>query len=321
MVLVAGESLMDLIPISENQDESLRFEACPGGSPYNVALALGRFGLQPWFLGRFAEDALGQRLKRHLIASGVRLDWCPRHPGYTTLGFVTGDTTPSYAFYTGSTAGVALTPDELPASLPDELTALHFGSFALAVEPIATALETLLHREKTDRLISVDPNIRPFLIARPADYLPRLQRFIESADLIKLSRDDLEWLHPGMKAEAYAAKLTAEGASMVVVTLGGDGAYVQRGALKFRYPAVPVKVVDTVGAGDVFQAALLFGLKARNRLQKDDLAKTTEKELGEVMSFALRAAAENCTKRGCDPPCRQTFAGDGADSLRSHEKP
>ena len=140
MVLVAGESLMDLIPISEKQDESLRFEACPGGSPYNVALALGRFGLQPWFLGRFAEDALGQRLKRHLIASGVRLDWCPRHPGYTTLGFVTGDTTPSYAFYTGNTAGVALTPDEL--------TALHFGSFALAVEPIATALETLLHREK-----------------------------------------------------------------------------------------------------------------------------------------------------------------------------
>jgi len=268
-------------------------------------MALGRLGVPVSFLGRISEDPFGHMLTRALEQSGVDLSLCPRTQALSTLGFIIfecGQKKPSYVFYTERTAGCALEIGDVSARLPTDTRMLHFGSFSLAVDPIGTALEKLLSLKTPQTLVSVDPNIRPFLIHNRQLFIPRLNQFLEKADLIKLSEEDLQWLHPGMSPRSCCEHYLQLGAGLVAVTRGAQGVVAMNPQGYIEMSASAVSVVYTVGAGDAFQAAMLAWMYWEYGAKPQALKQLGQEELFELLKFATQVAAITCSRAGCNPP-------------------
>ncbi len=303
MFLVCGEALFDFFLETEAGPAAATYAARAGGSPFNVAIGLRRLGCEAGLLTGLSDDLLGQRLAQVLAAEGVSTAYAIRTHRPTTLSLVGLDAAgvPAYQFYDNGSASTGVAAADLPALGP-EVTGLHFGSYSLAVAPVADAAAALA-RGKGDRLVSLDPNVRPTVEPDMDVWRERLATLYPLADLVKISAEDLAILHPGTTPEALAADLTAQGASLVVVTDGGAAAtgWTSGG---LRATAVPprVDVVDTVGAGDTFQAALLAPLLAAPGGAAAELAALDAEGLARLLAYAARAAAITCSRRGADLP-------------------
>lgn len=309
MILVCGEALIDLVPRAFGADTA--YVPVPGGSPFNVAVGLGRLEVPVGFLGRMSRDAFGRRLRAHLAANGVDVAHCPEGAELSTLAVVhlAPGEEPEFAFYGDGTADVAFLPAQLPATLPDDVTALHFGSISLVREPSASTYEGLMEREHGRRLISLDPNVRPGLIADRDAYARRLEHWVGLADLVKVSRADLAWLYPDLAPEAAADRWLALGPALVVVTLGADGALgVTAGGVRGSAPGHRITVADTVGAGDACMSGLLAWLETHGRLTRAGLQALTADELAAALGQGTLVAALTCTRTGAEPPTRAELA-------------
>ncbi|WP_018991038.1 carbohydrate kinase family protein [Aromatoleum toluclasticum] len=308
MFLVCGEALFDVF-IGDETDNALHLDARPGGSPFNVAIGLARLGQPVAFLSGLAKDMLGDRLARVLAREGVDTAPCLRFDAPTTLGMIELDAAgvPHYAFYGNGAADRLLSAAQLPAFGP-ELQAIHLGSYATVVEPVATALETLVRRERDRRLIAYDPNVR-------LNVEPSIERWRERADtlaglahLVKISDEDVRLLYGETDEAALAQRWLAAGAKLVVVTRGADGASAWNANGRADVPAPRVTTVDTVGAGDTFQSSMLTYLAETGRLTPGALAAMEADELARLLAFAARAAAITCSRRGADMPRRAEIA-------------
>ncbi len=303
MLIVAGEALIDMTPTPHNGGTA--YMPHPGGSPYNVAMGAGRLGTPVRFLGRVSRDAFGQLLRRHLAASQVGLDYVKEGQELTTLALVShSESGEFFSFYCDNTADRLLLPEDLPATLPSG-AALHFGSYSLILEPGASTLELLMRREARRRLISLDPNVRPFLIPSKDAYLERLMGWLEQADLVKVSQADLEWLYPGESLEEIAKEWKKHGPVLVMVTRGGTGAFAIIGQEVVRVQAPKVTVVDTVGAGDAFMSGTLSWLWQRGIWSRAALESLDGEQVQALLGFAARVAAITCTRAGANPPWRE----------------
>jgi fructokinase len=212
---------------------------------------------------------------------------------------------PTYSFYTNGTADRSLEVAELPACLPDAIRVVHIGSYTTALEPTAGSLEALVTRERPRRLISYDPNIRPSIVPDPELWRRRVAALTAQAHLVKASIEDIQFLHPGASADSVLKDWLARGAGIAIATMGEQGAMaVTRQGVAARVGARAVKVIDTVGAGDTFQAALLTWLAEHGRLSPDGLATLSADDLDALLTFAARAAAITCSRRGADMPRR-----------------
>jgi fructokinase len=301
---VAGEALVDLVPAPVGG----YFEMAPGGSPANVAVALSRLGVPARLLARIADDMLGRRIREHLTVNGVDLDHAVRAREQTSMAMVAVDADggPSYDFRIAGTADWQWTPDELTRALDGPVVALHSGSLALTTPPGAVVLRELITNAAATATISYDPNCRPFLMGDPGDVLAGAHELLAVADVVKVSSEDLEWLVPGSTPEAVLEDWLARGPAVIAVTLGADGALAGTAAgVRSRRAGIPVPVVDTVGAGDTFSAALLAGLHRRGLLgaaARPDLKAIDVHALDGLLDEAVTAAAITCSRRGADPP-------------------
>lgn len=308
MFLVCGEALFDVF-IGSETDNALHLDARPGGSPFNVAIGLARLGQPVAFLSGLAKDMLGERLARTLNREGVDTRPCPLIEAPTTLGMIEVDAAgvPHYAFYGNGAADRLLSAAQLP-ELGPELCAIHLGSYATVVEPVASALETLVRRERGRCLIAYDPNVR-------LNVEPSLERWRERADtlaglahLVKISDEDLHLLYGETDEAALAGRWLAAGTKLVVITRGADGASAWNAQGRADVPAPRVTTVDTVGAGDTFQAAMLSHLAETGRLDPAALWSMDADALARLLDFAARAAAITCARRGADMPRRAELA-------------
>ena len=295
MIVVAGEALIDLVPRGPGPLADLT--PALGGGPYNTAVALGRLGSPTAFCSRTSEDAFGQALLDGLRQAGVDVSAVQRGPEPTTLAVasVGDDGSAAYSFYVEGTADRLFTA---PAELPAGSRAVSFGTCSLVLEPGASAYEELMRRAAAQGLFTaLDPNIRPGLIPDADAYRARFRGWLPSVTLLKLSEEDARWLG-GTPAEWLAA-----GPSAVVITHGGDGltAYTRSGA-EHSVPGEKVDVVDTIGAGDTVNAALLHGLAAQDALSPGALAALDADGWQRLLRFAARAAAVTCSRAGAQPP-------------------
>jgi fructokinase len=282
----------------------------PGGSPANVAIGLARLEVPAAFLGRVSSDPFGRLLRRHLSTNAVDLRYVSEGPEHTTLAFVQrrpGEEE-EYSFYSENSADRNLRPEELPETLPPEVRGLHFGSISLVLEPGATTLENLMKREHGRLPISLDPNVRPFVIDDPVTYRARLERLVTTVDLIKVSAADLAWLYPGTSPARVAKDWLEQGPSLVLVTLGSKGSLAQGRRASASVASVPVEVVDTVGAGDAFTGGALAWLHRNGRMDRALLAELSERELADLLGYANRVSALTCTRPGADPPSLRELA-------------
>lgn len=308
MILVAGEALIDFIPV-RSEAGAPAYLPRPGGSPYNIAIALGRLGVPTGFAGGISTDFFGDQLLANLRHSGVSPQCVTRLDRPSTLAFASLDQAePRYAFYDADAADRHWQLDDgIPGA---DIRAVHAGSLALVREPGVEAFEALVRRAHARGLVvSLDPNIRAEHIRDAAGHRARLARLVEAADIVKLSFADLAWLAPGATADEYTASLLERGPSLVVITEGGAGATAYSRTARVHSAAEPIQVADTVGAGDAFMGGLLAGLWDGGHLDRAALPGLAEPALHQALKLALRVAAITCSRVGADPPWRDELAG------------
>ncbi len=296
MIIVGGENLIDLVQTG-TQDNKPVYQANPGGSPYNCAAALGQQGEDVAYVTPISRDSLGELLASHIAAAGVTLTGARRAEPTSMAVVSIVDDAPSYAFYRTGTAERMVTQDGIMALIPDGTRAFQIGSLALVDGADAAAWEAVFAACKARGILcSIDPNVRPSLIPDRATFTARIERMMDSADILKISDEDLEWLYPDRTLDEIIARLRARiAARLFVVTLGPKGAIGHAGDVSVQIPAAPVPtLVDTVGAGDTFMATLLAG--ALRDMPDSDAALRT------LLVRASTAAAINCGRRGCQPP-------------------
>ncbi|MGH4027486.1 carbohydrate kinase family protein [Actinomycetota bacterium Odt1-20B] len=301
MIVVAGEALIDLVPHGE--PEGTGPGGLPalaprlGGGPFNTAVALGRLGAPVAFVSRVSRDGFGEALLGGLRTAGVDVSYVQRGAEPTTLAVASigADGSAGYSFYVEGTADRLF---EVPGQLPREIRAMSFGTCSLVLEPGASAYEELLRAQAARGVFTaLDPNIRAVLIPDADAYRARFKSWLPSVSLLKLSQEDADWLG-GSPQEWLAA-----GPAAVVVTRGGAGLSVHtRACGEVRVPGEQVAVVDTIGAGDTVNAALLHGLSARDALSAEAVEALSGDAWAEVLRFAARAAAVTCSRAGAEPP-------------------
>ncbi len=304
MFVVCGEALMDVFGVRDTPG-GMDMDARVGGSPLNVALGLTRLGQRAAFVCTLSRDFLGERIVRFLQHEGVDLSLVQRSASRTTLSLVGVDSqgVPAYSFYGEGAADRELDLQVL-GELPGSVRAIHLGSFAVAVQPVGSALRQLVERERARRLIVWDPNIRLNVQPDLAPWRELLEWMLARCDIVKISDEDLHLLLPGTTPEAFAQRARAAGCSLVVVTRGAQGALAWSRTAHAEVPAQPAELVDTVGAGDTFQAAMLTWLAEGDRLDKQAPGALDADALARMLGFAARAAAITCSRRGADLPRR-----------------
>ena len=308
MYVICGEALFDFFAQADTgaQANKMEFKAIAAGSPFNVAVGLRRLGIETALFAGLSTDYLGQRLKQVLLDEGVSDRYLLEMEAPTTLAMVALDAngSPAYSFRGEGCADRQLHSRYLPL-LGAEVRGLHVGSFSLVVQPIADTLLELVKRESGRRLISLDPNVRLNPEPNIEVWRQRISELIPYADVIKVSDEDLELLYPGQDPQQIARSWLGHRCQLVFLTRGSQGASVfsrehgQRTVL-----ASKVKVADTVGAGDTFQAAVIAWLTEHELDSIEGLQQLSASQLDALLDFATRAAALTCSKTGPDLPYR-----------------
>ncbi len=299
MILCAGEALIDMLPRETALGENA-FAPHAGGAVMNTAVALGRLDIPVQFFSGLSSDLFGDVLRAHMDASHVDSSVAAVSDRPTTLAFVKlVDGHASYAFYDENTAGRMLSPNDLPASAPQ---ALFVGGISLAVEPCAVAYEALVAKHSADTVVMMDPNVRPSFIEDEAAFRARMARMLRQCDIVKLSDEDLAWFMPDETTENAALKLVEGGVKLLCITKGSLGITAYTSHQEVFVPAETATVVDTVGAGDTFNAGVLASLHHANALHKDKIAMLDETTIRAALAFGAKVAAITVSRAGANPP-------------------
>ncbi|WP_406313254.1 carbohydrate kinase [Streptosporangium sp. NBC_01639] len=293
-IVVIGESVMDVIA-----DPAGKRSVTPGGSPLNVAVALGRLEVPVQFMTALGSDDYGDQILAHLHDAGAEV---------VSAGPV-GARTPVATAKLAADGSADYDLDftwALRADVPvAEVGLLHAGSLALFLEPGASRVRAILSAARQrGAVVSIDPNIRPSLLLPRQEVRRMFEDLCARADIVKLSDEDASWLFPDLTPGELVGKLLGFGVSLVGLTAGADGSLLASGGHQVHIPSVPARVVDTIGAGDAYMSGLLY------KFLELDLANTLrrpgglpEDTLRTIGTFAALTAGVTVTRRGADPPC------------------
>ncbi|WP_432817390.1 carbohydrate kinase family protein [Sulfitobacter sp. JB4-11] len=303
MILCCGEALIDMIPTPTTTGRD-GYVPHAGGAVFNTSIALGRLGVQTGMLTGLSTDMFGQQLADALKASHVDTSHVITSNRPTTLAFVRlQDGHATYSFFDENSAGRMLSTDDLP-EVSTEVSSLYFGGISLACEPGASTYAALLEREGKARAVMMDPNIRPQFIQDIDRYRARLDGMMALADIVKVSDEDLNWMVPSpLSLTEKVNAVLDRGPSVVILTRGGEGAtgFLADGA-EVNVPAQRVEIVDTVGAGDTFNAGVLAKLYELGALQKPKLKSLPPDALRQALEHGARVAAVTVSRAGANPP-------------------
>jgi fructokinase len=307
MIVCCGEALIDMLPRESTAGEPA-FAPYAGGALFNSAIALGRLGAPVEFFSGLSSDLFGQQIRDVLASSNVGSRYAAISARPTTLAFVRlVDGHASYTFYDENTAGRMLAEADLPAFRSD-VDAVLFGAISLIPEPCGSAYETLMKREHEARVMMLDPNIRPGFIQDKQKHLARMQRMIGMADIVKLSDDDLAWFGESGSPDDIAAAWLGLGPRLVIITGGARGATGYSRDHRISVGSKQVTVVDTVGAGDTFNAGVLASLHEQKLLSKAAVGALSEAAIRDALTLAAKAAAVTVSRAGANPPWRREIA-------------
>ncbi|MBQ0745524.1 MAG: carbohydrate kinase [Marinobacter sp.] len=310
MILCCGEALIDMIPTVDVHGRNA-YVPHPGGSVFNTAIALGRLGLEPGFLSGLSTDLFGKLIQNSLAECGVKHALSVYSDLPTTLAFIElNDGHAQYHFYDENTAGRMLTEDMHPP-IPQTVSAIYFGGISLIVEPCCDFYISLAKRASLDKVVMVDPNIRQSFIRDVDRYRARLDTLLAACNILKVSDEDLDWIAPGPLSLLEKAKeLRLKGPEMVILTRGKDGATAIFGDDEIvDVPARKAHVVDTVGAGDTFNAGVLAALSVADVLSKAGIENVTASVVKDVLEFGAQVAAINVSRSGANPPWAHELSG------------
>jgi len=308
MFLCCGDALFDLFVEHTAGDTDIALAGGVGGSPLNVAIGLARLGHKSYYFTKLSQDTFGQRMRRHLEKNSLDTTLCVDTDQNTTLAIVEKkpDGAANYVFYTDNTADASITIDDVPKILPEPIQFVHVASYSTVLPQTGTALLSLVQQESKQRAISYDPNVRLNVEPNQSTWQKAFEQIAPHAFLIKASDEDVETLVGAGQFEEFFTRCFSLGAQVVFLTLGAEGAWgADCHGQRVQLPGLPVNVVDTVGAGDTFQAAVMHWLAQNRHVDLSGNSKATltgNFDLEACVRFALSAAAITCSRRGADLP-------------------
>lgn len=302
-VAVIGEAIIDMIPSAEGM-----YQPCAGGSPYNVARALGLQQVPSCYLSPFSNDDFGALLLEQIQGDGVLVDTNFKVDKPTSLAFVNFDDNgvPRYSLYRDGVADRKYRAAEIISRLPSDLEILHTGSLAIIPDELPKIVEIFLELKARGVLISVDLNCRPNVVEDDEAYITGLLSLVPYCDLLKASDEDLRYLGFENEWDALVREhLEAGEVCLFAITAGDKGASLINQNTRVDLETFPIDhVEDSVGAGDCFQAGMLASLYEHRLLSKDRLRSASSTELLEVLKTASATAAINVSRKGCHPPTK-----------------
>ena len=304
-VLVIGEALVDVVHGINGEIKNI-----PGGSPANTAVALARLGTKTYMKARTSSDQFGTEIRNYLTNQNVNLDYSlvVDSPSSVIDAVIQKDGSAKYEANLNGAADYGWTFAELNQEIDPDIQIIQLGSLTSYVEPGATNVEKwFAHLRQSDKyLLTFDPNIRhPLDGQNEKDVRNRAKRLASLSHVVKASDEDLNWIFSNDNPKDSAINIIKSGASLVFVTLGKKGAFVVNKELEIiEVPAKEIEVIDTIGAGDTFAAALITHLLENSWINENELEKLKTTDLTAILTNCALAATITCSRQGANPPHR-----------------
>jgi fructokinase len=304
-VLVIGEALVDVVHGLNGEIKNI-----PGGSPANTAVALSRLGTKTFMKARTSIDQFGTEIRNYLTDQKINLDYSlvVNSPSSVIDALIQTDGSAKYEANLNGAADYGWTFAELNQELDQDIQIVQLGSLTSYIEPGATHVEKWFAqlRQKNKYLLTFDPNIRHPLDGQDEENVRnRAKRLASLSHVVKASDEDLNWIFSNNNPKESAIKMIESGASLVVVTLGKKGAFaVNRKHDVVEVPAKEIDLIDSIGAGDTFAAALITQLLENSWTDVNALEKLSMAELTRTLTNCALASSITCSRQGANPPHR-----------------
>lgn len=304
-VLVIGEALVDVVHGINGGIKNI-----PGGSPANTAVALARLGTKTYMKARTSHDQFGEEIRNYLTNQKVNLDYSlvVDSPSSVINAVIQKDGSAKYEANLKGAADYGWTFEELNQVIDPDIQIVQLGSLTSYVEPGATNVEKWFSqlRQSNNYLLTFDPNVRhPLDGENEVDVRKRAKKLASLSHVVKASDEDLNWVFSNSNPQDSAIKIIESGASLVIVTLGKKGAFaVNKKHEIVEVTANEIAVIDTIGAGDTFAAALITQLLEKSWINKNALENLSSDDLTEILTNCSAASAITCSRQGANPPHR-----------------
>ncbi|MDA9031110.1 carbohydrate kinase [Candidatus Pseudothioglobus singularis] len=301
MIICAGESLIDMVSFRGEAE----YTPHVGGSNFNSSIALGRLGADSYYFGAISNDNYGELIENTLRHSNVKQDFIIKTNRPTTLAYADViDGIAEYTFVDEHSAGRLLDTTSLKPFLDGvkKAKALLVGGISLQAEPCGSSWQWLIEGVSGHLPIYFDANIRPDFIEDKQRYFDRFVELTSKVDIIKISDEDYRYLFGAQDFTEISKSWLNNGVKLVILTLGSDGAKVLYRDHEVSVQSNKVDVLDTIAAGDTFNAGFLLSLDKQGLLDRESLNSIGETQLKTALTFANKVASISVTKKGANPP-------------------
>ncbi len=309
--LCIGELLIDFVSttVDVTLAEAPGFAKAAGGATANVAVGLAKLGVDSGFIGKVGDEPFGDFLRETLEQNRVDAAHLISETGRrTTLAFIAtrSDGAKDIFFYRNPGADILLRPDEIDAAYVQSAEVFHYGSCSLSHQPVRDAtLRAIQYAKASGAFISYDPNLRVMMWDTPEEAKRWIWEVMPYANVVKAADEEWEFITDTPELESGSERILQTGVELVIVTLGEYGCYYNNGSHQGYVDGFKVEVVDPLGAGDGFVAAMLTQIM-RSSGGGGELPKLDDNQLQEIMRYANAAGALTTQKIGVIPALPRT---------------
>ena len=308
MIICAGESLIDMVSFRGEAE----YTPHVGGSNFNSSIALGRLGADTYYFGAVSNDSYGELIESKLRHSKVKEDFVIKTNRPTTLAYADViDGIAEYTFVDEHSAGRLLDSSSLKPFLDGvkKAKALLVGGISLQAEPCGSSWQSFIEEVAGHLPIYFDANVRPDFIEDKQRYFDRFVELTSKVDIIKISDEDYRYLFGAQNINEVSKSWLDNGVKLVIFTLGSEGSKVIYGNGNEAFAkSNKVEVVDTIAAGDTFNAGFLLNLDEQDLLDRDSLNTINNDQLTQALSFANKVASITVTRKGANPPWHEELS-------------
>jgi len=286
-IYAVGETLLDII-FKGAEPQTAR----PGGSAFNTSITLGRLGAPIHFISEMGKDKVGDLILKFMEENGMETNYISRYShGQTAIAmaFLNEDSDAEYEFYKDYPAQRLAV--DFPEFQKDDLFV--FGSFYSLNPGIRSRVKELLEKaEGAGVTIMYDPNFRSSHLAERDDLVPVIRENLGYSTLVRASDEDLINIFETKNPDEAWEKLSAS-TDALIYTANAEGVHFRSSSLQFHMEVERIEPVSTIGAGDTFNAGLLYGLW-KNGYKREEVSTLNQRQWEGLIAIAIQFSREVC---------------------------